>query len=78
MTILAERAAEQTIAAAAPGIMWAEEDHLGVLFHVASLRPARMAKSRQPYDMMREYLSIYERQEMCIGAVQSHYPGYLN
>jgi hypothetical protein len=70
--------AEQTIAAAAPAIMWSGEDRRGVWFHIADLRPARLAPSRQPYDVMREYLSIYGRQKMRIGAVQSHYPNYSN
>jgi len=47
-----ERAAEQTIAAAAAAVLWAGEDNHGVLAHVAAATAAKMAESRVGYAMV--------------------------
>jgi hypothetical protein len=44
-----ERAAEQTIEAAAAALLWAGQDSRGVLEHVASASAAQMAQSRCAY-----------------------------
>lgn len=49
-----ERAAEQTIAAAAAAVLWAGEDSQGVLRHVAGLAAARMAADRHAYNSIIE------------------------